>query len=66
MRRKGAQKFTAKWSATVSRVTLTIDVSFSGGRGAAAAMNNCLQDAKIQPDQVDYINAHGTSTPAGG
>lgn len=36
-----------------------------GGRGAAASMANCLLDAKLRPEQVDYINAHGTSTPAG-
>jgi 3-oxoacyl-[acyl-carrier-protein] synthase II len=36
-----------------------------GGVGASASMNYCLQDAGVRPDQVDYINAHGTSTPAG-
>ncbi|HHX82704.1 MAG TPA: beta-ketoacyl-ACP synthase II [Pseudomonadaceae bacterium] len=35
------------------------------GRGATACMNNALQDAGINPDAVDYINAHGTSTPVG-
>jgi len=35
------------------------------GEGAAAAMRLAIQDAKIPPDQVDYINAHGTSTPLG-
>src|SRR5690554_4649324 len=35
------------------------------GRGAAACMNNALRDAGINPDAVDYINAHGTSTPTG-
>src|SRR5687767_4193316 len=35
------------------------------GRGAAKAMTFALRDAKTAPDQVDYINAHGTSTPLG-
>jgi 3-oxoacyl-[acyl-carrier-protein] synthase II len=35
------------------------------GAGAAAAMRNALNDAQINPEQVAYINAHGTSTPAG-
>ncbi len=35
------------------------------GAGAARAMRIALQHAKINPDQVDYINAHGTSTPQG-
>ncbi|MBI5787639.1 MAG: beta-ketoacyl-ACP synthase II [Candidatus Schekmanbacteria bacterium] len=33
------------------------------GEGAISCMRNCLQDAGIQPQEVDYINAHGTSTP---
>ncbi|MES2918453.1 MAG: beta-ketoacyl-ACP synthase II [Pseudomonadota bacterium] len=36
-----------------------------GGAGAAAAMSNALRDAGIAPGEVDYINAHGTSTSAG-
>ena len=35
------------------------------GRGAADSMRNALRDATLNPDQVDYINAHGTSTNAG-
>ena len=35
------------------------------GLGAAAAMRMAIQDAHISPDEVDYINAHGTSTPLG-
>lgn len=35
------------------------------GRGAGRAMYNALRDAKLNPEDVDYINAHGTSTPLG-
>jgi len=34
-----------------------------GGKGAIRAMRRCIEDAGIQPENVDYINAHGTSTP---
>ncbi|RTR06017.1 beta-ketoacyl-ACP synthase II [Halomonas nitroreducens] len=35
------------------------------GRGAAMSMSNAIRDAGLDPSAVDYINAHGTSTPAG-
>ena len=35
------------------------------GRGAALSMRNALTSASMNADEVDYINAHGTSTPAG-
>jgi 3-oxoacyl-[acyl-carrier-protein] synthase II len=35
------------------------------GTGAARAMSGALRDAKLDPTAIDYINAHGTSTPLG-
>ena len=33
------------------------------GSGAARAMSWAIEDANVRPDEIDYINAHGTSTP---
>lgn len=40
-------------------------ISAAAGNGSAEAMTRAMKDAGITPDDVDYINAHATSTPQG-
>ena len=42
-----------------------ITAPVEGGAGLARAMNCALADANMQPGDIDYVNAHGTSTPVG-
>jgi nodulation protein E len=40
------------------------DIVFPSETGAASAIKRALDDAKLAPDAIDYVNAHGTGTPA--
>lgn len=42
-----------------------ITATHPDGLGAILAMNNALEDAGMKPEDIDYINVHGTSTPVG-
>ena len=42
-----------------------ITASHPEGLGAKLVMRNALEDAEMNPDEIDYINVHGTSTPVG-
>ncbi len=42
-----------------------LTASHPEGRGAINSMKRALKDAKLNPEDVDYINVHGTSTPVG-
>ncbi|UCB53163.1 MAG: beta-ketoacyl-ACP synthase II [Candidatus Zixiibacteriota bacterium] len=62
-----AQRRGAKISAEVVGVGQTADAYHitapaPGGEGAISAMRLALQDARLGPDSVDYVNSHGTST----
>ncbi|MDD4158583.1 MAG: beta-ketoacyl-ACP synthase II [Proteiniphilum sp.] len=42
-----------------------LTASHPDGLGAKLVMRNALEDAEMNPDEIDYINVHGTSTPVG-
>ncbi len=62
---RGAQIYAELAGFGMSSDAHHMTMPLSDGSGAARCMQNALRDAGVNADQVDYINAHGTSTPLG-
>ena len=61
--RRGAKPLAEMVGYAATSDAYHISAPAEGGRGAAKAMDRALKKAGLEPTDVDYINAHGTSTP---
>ena len=63
--KRGAQIYAEVAGAGMSADAHHITASHPEGLGAKLVMTRALQDAEMKPEDIDYINVHGTSTPVG-
>ena len=62
---RGAKIYAEMAGAGMSADAHHITASHPEGLGAKLVMENALEDAELKPEDIDYINVHGTSTPVG-
>src|SRR5574344_509760 len=62
---RGAKIYAELIGAGISADAYQLTASHPEGLGAKLVMQNALDDACIKPEDIDYINVHGTSTPVG-
>ena len=62
---RGAKIYAEMVGAGMSADAYHITASHPEGLGACLVMQNALEDAGMKPEDIDYINVHGTSTPVG-
>ena len=62
---RGAKIYAELVGAGLSADAHHLTASHPEGLGAKLVMQNALEDANLQPEDIDYINVHGTSTPVG-
>ena len=62
---RGAKIYAEIVGSGLSADAYHLTASHPEGLGAMLVMKNALEDAEMKPEEVDYINVHGTSTPVG-